>query len=170
MHQPIEDGLEDFLSGRGTAQSAQLRAHLEACAECRAEFAPFAAQLAEMNSLLHTLRPPEACDPAPGFYARVLDRIDAQRTSSFWSVFLEPVFARRLMYASLALFLLLTSAAWRTPDNGIVLNDSNPVTLLAGERLPAADGADPSHDREVVLATFVSLGGSQNGGLQLSSD
>lgn len=170
MHKPIEDGLEDLLSGRGTEQSKLLREHLAVCTECREEFAPLEEQMREINSLLHTLRPAEACDPAPGFYARVMDRIETQTPTSFWSVFLEPVFARRLVYASLALFLVLTSAMWRTGDTGTILNESNPVSLLAAEELPQANGADPRHDREVVLATFVSYGGDQGGGLQMSSD
>jgi len=57
---------------------------------------------------LRALRTPDDAEPKPGFYARVMQRIDeARASSSVWSVFLEPLFARRLALASAALVVLL---------------------------------------------------------------
>jgi hypothetical protein len=99
-------------------------------------------------------------DPAPGFYARVIERIEAQRVNSFWSVFLEPVMARRIVYASLCLLVLLGSAVVSTgPMQSGPAAATTPVALMADESMPAADGSDIHHDRTVVLTTLTSFGG-----------
>ena len=149
MHKAIVDGLEDYLAGRATAQAVVLQDHLASCPDCRGEV-----KLArEQSGWLRTLRPAEAAEPAPGFYARVMDRIEAQSANSLWSVFLEPVFAKRLMYSSLALLVLFTSAVWQTGSEPS-LREGNPVSIMATFDLPAAPGEDARHDREVVLANL----------------
>ena len=46
-------------------------------------------------------------EPRPGFYARVLERIEAQTPTSVFTLFFDSLFARRIAMASLALALLL---------------------------------------------------------------
>ena len=46
-------------------------------------------------------------EPRPGFYARVLDRIEAQGPGSAWTLFFDSLFGRRIAMASLALALLV---------------------------------------------------------------
>ena len=46
-------------------------------------------------------------EPRAGFYARVLERIEAQGPGSVWALFFDTLFARRIAMASLALALLL---------------------------------------------------------------
>jgi hypothetical protein len=46
-------------------------------------------------------------EPRAGFYARVMERIEAQGPGSIWSLFFDSVFGRRIAIASLALALLL---------------------------------------------------------------
>ena len=46
-------------------------------------------------------------EPRPGFYARVLERIEAQTPSSVFTLFFDSLFGRRLAMGSLALALLL---------------------------------------------------------------
>jgi hypothetical protein len=164
MHQPMVNGIEDYLSGRATDKSRGLAQHLESCAECRAE----AVAMKDQSELLRALQAPETLDPLPGFYARVMERIEAQAPNSLWSIFLEPVFAKRLVFASLALFVLLGSAVWQTnPDP--VLHESNPMSILAGADLPQTNGEDPTHDRAVVLVNLASYG-NQPSTLAISSD
>jgi len=152
MHQPIENGLEDYLSGRAeTERYKGFIAHLVACAECDAEVGLMKQQAEWMREL----RAPADTEPAPGFYARVMDRIEAQSAKSFWGVFLEPVFGKRLALACLALFVLLSSAVWQTEPSP-VLNGDNPVSVLAEEVMAPATGADPGRDRTVVLTTLAS--------------
>jgi len=152
MHQPIEDGLEDFLTARaGTEQYKAFVAHLAVCAECATEVG----LMKQQAEWMHELRPPADAEPSAGFYARVMDRIEAQSAKSFWGVFLEPVFGKRLALASLALFVLLSSAVWQA-DPAPELYGDNPVSVLAGEVMPAATGADPGRDRTVVLTNLAS--------------
>ncbi len=167
MHQPVEDGLEDYLSGRaGSANYRGLAAHLQVCVECAAE----AGQMKQQAGWMRELRAPADAEPAAGFYARVMDRIEVQSGKSFWGVFLEPVFGKRLALACLALFVLLSSAVWQTNPSP-VLHESNPVSLLASEVMPAATGADPSRDRAVVLTNLASYsGGGPSPLLPVSSD
>lgn len=168
MHEPIERGLEAYLEGRAAgAERDAMERHLTVCGECRAELA----LMREHRELLWTLRAPEQAGPAPGFYARVMERIEAQTSNSFWSIFLEPAFGRRLMLASLALFVLLGSAVWQaSPAPG--MDQANPMTIMAGSDLPVATGNDPGRDRSVVLTNLVSLneGGPAVESLPISSD
>ena len=167
MHKPIQDGLEYFLSGRAASeQLAAFHAHLDACGACRAEVEDMAAQA----KLLRTLRPPENLAPEPGFYARVVERIEAQTSDSFWSIFMEPAFARRLMFACMALAVLLTVAAVQTPPAETAFDDPNPVRIMAGYEMPQATGEDPRRDREVVLVNLATYGSGSAPDLAISSD
>ena len=103
MHRLVEENLEEVLGvtkGRDAANPAL--AHLSECAECREEIAAMRAH----SLMLQTLRAPEEMEPRAGFYARVMERIEAQAPVSFWNVF-ESLFGRRLAMASLALAMLL---------------------------------------------------------------
>jgi anti-sigma factor RsiW len=168
MHEPIEQGLEDFLAAPdGARRTEAFDRHLAACGECRTELA----QMREHQGLLREMRAPELEDPAPGFYARVMERIEAQAANSFWSILLEPSFGRRLMFASLALFVVLGSAVWQA-GSGPAIDEANPVQIMAGADLPAATGEDPGRDRAVVLTNLVSVseGGRAVESLPISSD
>jgi predicted anti-sigma-YlaC factor YlaD len=104
MHRLIRDRLEDLLATRGKASTdEQLSAHLSSCGECSSEFSSMQSQV----ELLTTLRAPEEVDPAPGFYARVLQRIEERAKESMWAVFVISPFAKRLTYASLTLAVML---------------------------------------------------------------
>lgn len=101
MHGPIRDRLEDLL-GR-TPQRAEASEHLASCPSCADELNQMQAQ----SALFRSLRAPEELEPVPGFYARVMQRIEEEGVGSVWSVFLEGPFGKRLVYASLALALIL---------------------------------------------------------------
>src|SRR5690349_5966145 len=99
MHQPIRESLEDFLrAGRDRQLPAEFQAHLGECAECAGELQ----LLQEQSQLLRTLGNAAEVEPRAGFYARVIERIQAQ-PASMWSVFLERKFGFRLALASAAL-------------------------------------------------------------------
>lgn len=63
----------------------------------------------EHAELLHTLRSPAGIpyEPRPGFYARVMERIETEGPISIWNLFIESAFGRRIAYASVALALVL---------------------------------------------------------------
>jgi anti-sigma factor RsiW len=153
MHEPIQDGLEAYLSGRlSTAERHRFLGHLAECSGCRLEVEA----LREHAEMMRLLRAPEQFDPAPGFYARVMERIEAQTVPSLWSIFLEPAFGGRLLVAALSLFAVLAGAAWRAPSRPVVLGEHNPVTVLATYEMQPASGEDPQRDREVVFANLAS--------------
>ncbi|HEV2199749.1 MAG TPA: hypothetical protein VGR73_08000 [Bryobacteraceae bacterium] len=100
MHREIYDRLEEILSGAPPDSAAK---HLQQCEECREKVAAMAGQAA----LLRVLKAPADVEPRPGFYARVLERIEAEGPVSIWNLFAESPFGRRIAVASLALALLL---------------------------------------------------------------
>ncbi len=107
MHTVIENELESYLVAKPL--SAAFHAHLGECAECRESLSLFA----EASRLVRTLRvePDEAAslELSPGFYARVLQKIDAQEKPSVWDIFLQP-FGRKLVFASLAMSAVMVGA------------------------------------------------------------
>ena len=155
MHEQIRNDLEDYLSGRLTpGRLAEFRKHTAACRGCREQVAGFEAQ----STLFRALRSgQEEVAPEPGFYARVLDRIEAQRADSLWSVFLQPIFARRVLSATLALFLVVgSSVLWTSESHEALSNDANPVGLIAGFGPHAQPGMDPDAAKDAVMDEVLS--------------
>ena len=108
MHRLTQDHLEEVLAGKLTA-GHQVTAHLKTCHECRDEVDAMRLH----NDLLQTWRMPAAVEiePAPGFYARVLERIEATRPISIWTLFGESFVGRHLITASLAMAVLTVGFA-----------------------------------------------------------
>ncbi|MBM3738598.1 MAG: hypothetical protein FJW39_22700 [Acidobacteria bacterium] len=105
MDRRIEDNLERYLHG---SLDPRARTEFDGVLAMDDETRRLVEQFEQHAKLIRSaLRPEAETDPAPGFYARVMDRIEAQRGNSFWSLFLEPVFFRRLAVASAALLVLL---------------------------------------------------------------
>ncbi len=102
MHREAGDYIEEFLAGTPPAAA---REHLDACAECR----EMVSSMQEHAALVRQLKPPAEFDaePRPGFYARVMGRIEAEGPISIWNLFMDSVFGRRIAVASFALALLL---------------------------------------------------------------
>jgi len=100
MHREIYERLEDVLSGTPPDLAAK---HLKQCQECRDEVISMRAQAA----LVRQLKPPVGAEPRAGFYARVLERIEAEGPVSIWNLFAESAFGKRIAVTSLALALLL---------------------------------------------------------------
>jgi anti-sigma factor RsiW len=109
MHRVIQDHLEEVLSESPGDQNspgvAHLAAHLAECEECREEVADMRLQA----SMLRALRAPKALEesPRPGFYARVMERVEAH-PASIWQLFFDSVLARRIAIASMALVVLFS--------------------------------------------------------------
>ncbi|MBM3724406.1 MAG: hypothetical protein FJW40_03130 [Acidobacteria bacterium] len=154
MHQEIRHDLELFLAGSLPAErKATFSLHLETCEECFSEME----MMIEHSRMLRTLRCEEALEPAPGFYARVMNRIDDSRRPSPWAVFAD-VFGRRMVYASMALVVLA---------GGVLLSlESEPrmeALFVPAMMTPTEDTAldvnfDVQQQREAVLVNLVSYG------------
>ena len=107
MHRIIRDHLEEVLTGLGSAPEHPAGKHLTECEECR----EIVAAMREQAEVLRQWRVADAeiaaVDPRPGFYARVLERIETQGAGSVFTLFFDSLFGRRIAMASLALALLL---------------------------------------------------------------
>ena len=98
MHREIRDHIENVLAGSQPE-------HLAGCEECRSEVQG----MQEHTALIRELRAPEGfvAEPRAGFYARVMERIEAEGPISIWNIFIESAFGRRIAVASMALAILL---------------------------------------------------------------
>lgn len=153
MHDPIKENLEEYLFGvLGESQSKAFEAHLAACQDCRREVGQMQAQ----SSLLKGLRAPSGMEPAPGFYARVMESVQSQGRPSIWSFFVDPVAGKRLMYVTMTLLVLLSTylVATRPAAPTYAEAAATPEKILV-EAQPSV-GADQQRDRDVVLVELVS--------------
>lgn len=151
MHQPIQEYLEEYLRDPGDRRiSKEFHAHLATCGTCAATVQILSAH----TRVLHTLRTPNEIEPPPGFYARVLNRVEARAPESFWSVFLEPAFGKRLAFASGFLVLLLGTYLVSTESNehqsntpGVVMSTNHPWDV--------EDGTIAPKQRDAILVNLV---------------
>jgi hypothetical protein len=149
MHHMMRDQLEKALSG--SADESALR-HLAECPECETEFQAFL----EQAQAVRTLRAPVEMEPRAGFYARVLERIEAQG-ASIWDLFFESPVGRRIAIASLALAVLLGVAlisAERTEAPMLAIADEQvdvmPMVTSAGLSSAPSQFVVPDQDFLVV--------------------
>ena len=106
MHESTRHRLEDLLTaGSSVGNNGSPDGHLASCPECSSEVAAMRNQ----TVLLRSLRAPEDAEPLPGFYARVIQRIEEGGVGSVWTVFADSAFGKRLAYASLAVAIVLSS-------------------------------------------------------------
>jgi predicted anti-sigma-YlaC factor YlaD len=166
MHRVIRDHLEEVLAeshaGRGPSQEMEsglnrtqdFELHLRQCEECRIEIDFMRRQAA----LLRELRSEAEYEPPPGFYARVIGRIDKQRAGSIWNVFSESPFGRRIAIASMTLALVFgvyLIASERYVDQPV----NAPVQIsdtIPGEDQPGLVlGSEGVPDRDAVLVNLV---------------
>jgi len=164
MHQEIRQSLEDYLrgddhsKGSGWKLPEEFHAHLGECAECSGELQALEAQ----SQLLQSLRSPSEVEPRAGFYARVLERIEAQ-PASIWAVFLDRKFGFRLALASAALVALLGTYLVTSEPSGpefasapaVVLTDT-PRAAETGIQTAVSVEQDEGRQRDAVLVDLAS--------------
>jgi anti-sigma factor RsiW len=159
MNEILREHLEALLTGNLTeTERTRLEQHFNSSATDREEFEAFR----ETSLLLRELRPQdgEEWEPDAGFYARVSQRIDRERTVPFWQVFLEPMIARRLAFAGLMWLLLL--GTYSVAYDGVTL-ESNPHTIEAmlmsrPSNFDVRLGADLERNRNSMLAVVMRAG------------
>lgn len=146
MHRLIHEHLEEILS-TGLPEAHPAQQHLKACAECRSEVNLYSEQAA----LLRSLRAPQQIEPRPGFYARVWERIEAQRPASVWDVFAASVMGRGLAVASLALMVIMSAFLFTSEGRLHRMGASGPAIqaypILPGSGVPEEVLAVASLDR-----------------------
>ncbi len=165
MHQEIRQSLEDFLRDddykKGPGLPTEFHTHLGECGECAGELKSLEAQ----SQLLRSLRSTRDIEPRAGFYARVMERIEAQ-PASIWSVFLDRKFGFRLAVASAALIALLGTYLVTSEPSGPESASSPAVVLTDTPRATAAsiqetsvqqeDGPRQQEQRDAVLVDLAS--------------
>jgi len=150
MHQPVREGLEEYLAGR--LPSGEFESHLQSCAECSVEVEI----LREQSRLVRVLRADETVEPAPGFYARVLNRIEQHVRPSIWALLLEPSLGRRIAMASAVLTVAI--GAYIVSTEPFRPARMNPTAIYAIQALPQQDTpAVEAQDRDLVLANLASF-------------
>jgi predicted anti-sigma-YlaC factor YlaD len=150
MHGTVRDRLENLLS-RGSSEKEhwEVEEHLSLCAECSSELKAMKTQ----SELLQSLRAPGELEPAVGFYARVVQRIEERANSSIWSFLIDSPFGKRLAYASLAIALLLGTyvVSEESQDghlsNRVVVSQNSSFTPVIGNQ---------QEQRDAVLVNFAS--------------
>jgi anti-sigma factor RsiW len=148
MHAVVMDSLEEYLAG--TAEPAELRdieAHLKTCATCREEVAG----MQQVSYWMRALKPEQPIQPAPGFYARVMQQIgDRKPVPTFSSlVGLDMAFGRRLAFGCL-LTLAVLGSYLVTHETGEPAALS-PEVVMAQQDSPAFEA---SQAHEAMLATL----------------
>jgi len=132
MHRLVRDHIEEVVAG---LEGASVAEHLKACAECRHDVLAMRAH----SAALRELRAPDDVEPQPGFYARVMERIESQGPASIWNLFIESAFGRRIAVASLALALLLgmyVISSERGTDQPLVAGQQAQPAAVLGEDAP----------------------------------
>jgi hypothetical protein len=103
--------------------------------------------------LLNTLRAPEEIDPAPGFYARVLQRIEERAKESMWAAFITSPFAKRLTYASLTIAVMLgTYVVTQEARDGHLGGGSTVIAQSSHYDVPVT--GSETEQRDAVLENF----------------
>ena len=100
MHRQLRDKIESVLAGSPETTTQQ---HLQQCSECQDEIDGMRVQA----GMLRSLRAPAEVEPRPGFYARVMEQIEAQTPVSIWNLFFESAWGRGLAMASMAFALVM---------------------------------------------------------------
>jgi hypothetical protein len=149
MHGLIRDRLEDYLGAPGKKLPLEFEQHLHNCEECREELS----WMQEQSRLLKALAPSRELDPAPGFYGRVINRVEAQQSGSIWTVFLDPVFGRRLSAVAVAMVMLIVSLMVVAERNRQPERFAAADAMVVNEERPPL-GIDRDRDRETVFVTL----------------
>jgi hypothetical protein len=151
MHQEIRHNLEDYLKGSASELPAEFHSHLGECGECANEL-----RLLETQSqLLRSLRSTKDIEPRAGFYARVMERIEAQ-PASIWSVFLDRKFGFRLAVASAMLVALLGTYLVTSEPGGPELASAPTVVQTDTPQTMEASVEPNRQQRDAVLVDLAS--------------
>lgn len=150
MDRRIEELLEDYL--RGSLSPQRKADFLRALESADQETRQLIAQFEGHSKLIRGVFCAPEVEPAPGFYARVMDRIDTERTPSLWAAFLEPHFFKRLAFATATLLMLLSVTMFTADQQSTATNTVPPVLVQVPDTIrPASDPVVHSSNRDSVL-------------------
>ena len=151
MHQPIQDRVEEYLNDPGDRKiPPEFHAHLGSCSACATELQAFSVQ----NQSVRALKSASIAEPVPGFYARVMSRIEEQTPDSFLAAFLEPAFGRRLTFACVTLVLLMGTYLMNTEPGSDLARPTGVVTTSQSSPAEFEDGTVRPRQRDAVLVNL----------------
>ncbi len=151
MHAVIVERLDEYLADAlHPAGQREIEAHLVGCRACRDEIA----ELREVSQMLGCLRSgeEEVKEPAPGFYARIMRRVDERRTAPVlggWFA-LDLALGRRLVFASLMTLAVL--GTYLVSREAGYSSAPSAEAVMAQEYTADFDSA-PAPDRMLVTLT-----------------
>ena len=172
MDPEIQNGLEDYLHGQNAkarpkpmgAKPMGLMGSVDSAANFTQRLSAADGQtrlqveaFRETAGLLHSLQAPEEVPlPSANFYARLIERIEAERAgNSFWSIFLNPQFSRRLVFASAALLVLL-GVTLATTENDVGLFGTAAPELVEAQTFSAPQDLAMDSASQPIEAGLVS--------------
>jgi anti-sigma factor RsiW len=163
MHAVVIESIEGYLSGSlDRAEERAVEAHLAVCPKCREDLRGMQA-VSRMFGSLRSTDPAsgslsgavseDAVAPSPGFYARVMQAVEARKAApSFSGLFaLDFAFGRRLLVSSLVT-LVLVGGFLVTREAGYA-GGISPDSILAQQDSPGFGSASAS---DSMLATLTS--------------
>jgi hypothetical protein len=163
MDRHIKENLEEYMRGAmEPAAQAEFEKRLQAGGD---EDVRLIAEFRQHAQLIReTYRAADEARPAPGFYGRVMDRIQAQRPQSIWSAFLEPQFFRRLALASATLLVLLGLTIFNTgPEEATLASMPAPAMDAMTEQEPGPVlGENQEQDRDAILVNLATYQETQS--------
>lgn len=152
----LQERLEDYLAGRLNEQDlAEFEQRLAADSTADEEITAFRATadlFAEFK-----VDTSEDMEPAPGFYYRVMEQVEAEQGESVWSLFLQPFVMRRFAFAALMWLLMLGSVAVLHDDTtpqSVQLADSI-LKQQPPEQIYVRLGPDLQQNRDSMLAVLI---------------
>jgi hypothetical protein len=103
--------------------------------------------------LVQALRAPEDVEPAPGFYARVVQRIEERAKDSMWGALICAPFTKRLVYSSLTVAVMLgTYVITQESRDGHLLGSH--AVIAQNTHYDAPVVGDEAQQRNAVLENF----------------
>jgi anti-sigma factor RsiW len=150
MHAVVIESLEEYLSGRlEPAACRRVEDHLRDCARCRAGMDA----MADASRLFASFHG-EACDPAPGFYARVVERIDTSSAVPSVAGFFafDLIFLRRMAFS--CMLLLVAMGGFLVSREVAYRGSFTPEAILSQDCAAASDTALAQDNMLLTLTAY----------------
>lgn len=151
MHSVVIENLEEFLAGTIEPTERQaVERHLSGCTQCCEEVRG----MQDVALLFNAFGAREGLDPAPGFYARVMQKVEnTQPAPSLASVFaLDAIFGRKLVFACLLTLGVL--GGYLVSSERTYTSGKTPEAMMAEQSQPAFDQAPASESMLVTLTNY----------------
>ena len=151
MHSVVMDNIEEFLAGTlEPAEHQALAAHLSSCELCREEVRG----MQSVSLLFGSLRTELAFKPAPGFYARVMQRAEETKPASFFAgIFaLDTIFGRKLVFSSLLTLGVL--GGYLVSRESSYMAGPTPDAIMAQQTQAAFNSAPAPESMLITLTNY----------------